>query len=94
MSSKLENESVTFRIAGDILLAMRQLSQENGVSINTLVNNVLRSYVDWESIAVKAGFGVFQKQVVKEAISALDQQTLGEIALSTADSYKDICCFS
>jgi hypothetical protein len=90
VSSKLENESITFRISGDILLALRQLSQEEGMSLNTLVNNVLRSYIDWESIAVKAGFGVFQKEVVRQAINALDEPTLTSIAANTADAYKDM----
>jgi hypothetical protein len=90
MSAKLENESITFRVSGDILLALRQLSQEGGMSLNTLVNNVLRSYVDWESIAVKAGFGVFQKEVVREAIDALDEPALDRIATKTADAYKDM----
>ena len=90
MSAKLENESVTFRISGDILLAMRQMSQERGVSLNTLVNNVLKSYVDWESNAVKAGFGVFQREVVREAIGSLDENTLRKIAANTASTYKDM----
>ncbi len=90
MTSKLENESITFRISGDILLALRQLSEEGGMSLNTVVNNVLRSYIDWESIAVKAGFGVFQKDVVKEAITCLDEPTLVRIAANNASEYKDM----
>jgi hypothetical protein len=90
VSGKLENESITFRVSGDILLALRQLSHEEGMSLNTLVNNVLRSYIDWESIAVKAGFGVFQKEIVREAIDALDEAALNKIAANTADAYKDM----
>jgi hypothetical protein len=90
MTTKLENESITFRISGDILLALRQLTEEGGMSLNTLVNNVLRSYIDWESIAVKAGFGVFQKDVIREAISCLDESTLAKIAANNASAYKDM----
>jgi hypothetical protein len=38
----------------------------------------------------KGGFGVFQREVVKEAINSLDEDTLKKIAANTADTYKDM----
>lgn len=89
MGQGSSNESITFRINSNYLSELRRLADEDKISLNTLVNQILKSYVDWESVAVKAGFAVFQREVVKELFNAVDQNTLQQIAMRTADKSKD-----
>lgn len=49
----------------------------------------MRSYVDWERFALRAGFAVFQKELVKEMINPLDEKSLNRIASKTGDAYAD-----
>ena len=84
-----DNERITFRIESETLNVLKQLADEEGISTNTLVNIILRSYVDWEQLALGAGFAVFQKEMVKEMIASLDQGSIEQIAIKTATAYAE-----
>lgn len=88
--SKDSNESITFRIDSRKLEVLRGNAQENQVSLNTLVNQILTSYIEWDMIAVKAGYATLQKDILREVFNAVDEETLKKIAVKTADSSKDL----
>ncbi|MEO9295417.1 MAG: hypothetical protein ABI347_07440 [Nitrososphaera sp.] len=70
------NESVTFRIDSRKLETLRGDAEENQISLNTLVNQVLTSYIEWDMVAAKAGYAVFQKDALKELFNATNEETL------------------
>jgi hypothetical protein len=84
------NESITFRIESRKLKTLRDNALENQVSLNTLVNQILTAYTEWDMIAIKAGYATLPKNVLKELFNAIDEETLLKIAAMTADSSKDI----
>ena len=66
---------------------LKKLADEEGVSTNTLVNIILRNYIEWDRFALGAGFAVFQKEMVKAMVGLLDEESLNRIASKTADAY-------
>lgn len=47
--------TMTFRIDESILNVLKEESERKDISLNTLVNHVLKQYVDWDMYAAKAG---------------------------------------
>lgn len=84
------NESVTFRIDSRKLETLRADAEENQISLNTLVNQVLTNYIEWDMVAAKAGYAVFQKDALKELFNATNEETLKRIASQSASSSKDM----
>ena len=84
------NESVTFRIDSRKLETLRADAEENQVSLNTLVNQVLTNYIEWDMVAAKAGYAVFQKDALKELFNAANEETLKRIASQSVSSSKDM----
>ena len=90
VSKSSPNESITFRIDSQKLKTLRECAEENQVSLNTLVNQILTGYIEWDMVAVKAGYATIQKDILREMFDAVDDETLKDVALKTADSSKDI----
>lgn len=84
------NESITFRIDSQKLKVLRESADESQVSLNTLVNQILTSYIEWDMVAVRAGYAVMQKDILKEMFATTDDETLRKIATKSADASKDI----
>jgi hypothetical protein len=87
---KSEKLSVTFRIDDNDVESLRKLAAEERISLNTLVNQILSSYLEWEFIAAKAGFAPMQKSVLKDLFDKLSEEDLKEIAIRAADSLQDL----
>jgi hypothetical protein len=52
---KRQTESLTLRIEKEMLDDLRKESEQKTVSINTLVNQIIKSYIKWYSPAQRAG---------------------------------------
>jgi antitoxin component of RelBE/YafQ-DinJ toxin-antitoxin module len=83
------NSSITFRINDDSIDKLRKLAEEEGMSLNTLVNRILDSYLEWEFIAPRVGFAPMQKSVLKALFDRVPEDQLKEIAIRAADSFED-----
>lgn len=90
VSKSSPNESITFRIDSQKLKTLRECADENQVSLNTLVNQILTGYIEWDMVAVKAGYATIQKDILKEMFEAVDDEALKAVAARTADSSKDV----
>ncbi len=83
------NSSITFRINDESIDKLRKLAEEEGMSLNTLVNRILESYLEWEFIAPRVGFAPMQKSVLKALFDRVPEDQLKEIAIEAADSFED-----
>jgi hypothetical protein len=83
------NVSITFRIDSKELNLLRIIAADEGISVNQLVSQTLKAYLEWESVATKAGMSVIQKEILKGFISSVPDDELKRIATSTADSFAD-----
>ncbi|HJU14028.1 MAG TPA: hypothetical protein VJ792_06180, partial [Candidatus Nitrosotalea sp.] len=85
-----EKYSVTFRLDNAVLNRLRTLAKHEGISLNTLANQVFRNFVEWDATATKAGWLVFHKTALREIINSVDEDTLEKLAVQTADYVKDV----
>ena len=87
MSEK--NVSVTFRISSEDVSALRDLAEEGEISLNTLVSQVIRSFLEWDSTASKTGMVPMQKDILRELFSYVPDEELKKMAVRTADNFAD-----
>lgn len=85
-----EKYSVTFRLDNAVLSRLRIIAKHEGISLNTLANQVFKNFVDWDATATKAGWLVFHKTALKEIINNVNEDTLKKLAVQTADYVKDV----
>lgn len=78
--TKSNNESITFRVYSDAMDRLRKEAGEKDISVNTLVNQLLRGHVEWHSIAAKAGFISVRKGFVKTMIDKFSDQEVKMLA--------------
>lgn len=87
---KGKTENVSLRLSSDIVNLLKEDAEAERVSLNTLANQILNSYAEWDRTAVKAGWGVLQKDVLKEIMNELSEEAIIKIAIRTASYTKDI----
>jgi hypothetical protein len=73
---KIESESITFRIERSILGELRSEADQKMESVNTLVNQIIKSYVQWHKPARKAGLGYFSKVLVSQSMDYLTDEQI------------------
>ncbi len=83
------NSSITFRLKDQAIDDLKKRSEEEGLSLNNLVNKVLDSYLEWECFAAKVGFIPMQKSVLRNLLDSLSEGQIKEIAIAAADSFED-----
>lgn len=69
-SSKLnkynKTTTMTFRIDENVMMKLRKESNQREISINTLVNQTLKRFVEWDMFEPKVGMVTLAKPVVAE----------------------------
>jgi len=81
--------SITFRVDNDRILFLKKLADEEGTTLNALVNTILKSYLEWEFISAKAGFAPTQKCVLRALFEKMTEQELNELAIKAANDFRD-----
>ena len=90
MTVKNAKKNATFRIDPDVLKKLQTESNQHVVSLNSLVNQILRGYITWEKQASKSGWILMHKKVIQSFIKELDEKTISKIAAPVAkDVMKD-----
>ncbi|MGQ0638369.1 MAG: hypothetical protein ACT4N1_03275 [Nitrososphaerota archaeon] len=79
-----EKEHVSFRIEKDILDKLKFEANETSISLNTLINQVLRLYCDWYSLAPKSGTIPYLKSMIRDMIEEIDVDRLNILAKTAA----------
>jgi hypothetical protein len=75
-----KSESVTFRIDSKVLKNLRHEAEQKDVSPNTLVNQIIKEHVNWNSNAAKAGFISVRRPFVSKVIKCLPEQEIISLA--------------
>ena len=73
---KSESESITFRLDRSVLDELRQEATQKMESINTLVNQIVKSYMQWHKPAKKAGLAYFSKVLMTELLDSLSDDQI------------------
>jgi hypothetical protein len=75
-----KSESVTFRIDSKALKNLRRAAEQKDISTNTLVNQIIKDYLNWYSNAAKAGFISVRRPFVSKVIKYLPEQEIISLA--------------
>ncbi len=81
---KKTTEGVTFRIPSTSVGELREESSEEQVSLNTLVNQILKNHLDWHRDAGQAKLYHFPRSAMSRIIGKLTQEELSEVAVDIA----------
>lgn len=85
-SKKLPTEHASFRINKKTLESLKSVSREEHLSLNTYVNRIFDSHLNWDLFAHEVGWVVMLKSALKEIIKTIDNETLVQISKTVAES--------
>ena len=74
----------TFRLPKEKLEQLRKVSQTKNVTPNTLVNQIIKSYLDWHSMAADAKLYYLPKSFLIRLLNELTDGELNELARDVA----------
>lgn len=57
---KQTTEGITFRIPSSSINQLREESKKKQISLNMLVNQIIREHLDWHTFAAPADYFIFQ----------------------------------
>jgi len=93
-STKKSNKGVTFRLSTEKLKQLRKAANAKNISPNTLFNQIIKSYLDWHSLAAHAKLYYLPKSFLVRLLNELTNDELNELAQDTAkNELVDICLF-
>jgi hypothetical protein len=72
--------TVTFRINRKVIESLRKQSEESGISMNALVNQVLRHYMEWYSFELRVGMIPFPKAVLGKIFAEMEADQIAKLA--------------
>ena len=81
---KKTSEGVTFRIPSNTVHELRKESNKKQVSLNTLVNQILKEHLDWHTYAAQARLYHVPRSSMSRIIDKLTEEELSEVAVTIA----------
>lgn len=89
--SQKKTETSTFRIEKEILEKLRVDADEEKISLNALVNQVLSQHIEWDAPAKKSGFVPLPKILLMKVMNYLtDEQIVQVSEYMVKNEIKDI----
>lgn len=73
------SESITLRFDKTVLDALREEAEQRMESVNTLLNQIVKSYVNWHKPAKNAGLLYINKILYKELVESLSEEQIKKI---------------
>jgi hypothetical protein len=86
VTNRKKTTTMTFRIDEHILSLLKKEAERRDVSLNILVNHVLKQYVEWDMYACKAGMVPVAKPVVSALFDKMTPQETIELASKVGQS--------
>jgi len=75
--AKRNKKSITLSVEKAVLDELQQEAEQKMESVNTLVNQIIKSYLQWHKPAKKAGLGYLSKTLMAKSINHLtDEQVI------------------
>ncbi|HEU5120840.1 MAG TPA: hypothetical protein VFT71_07605 [Candidatus Nitrosocosmicus sp.] len=86
--------TMTFRIDENVLKILRSESERNQITLNSLVNQLLKRYVEWDMYAPKVGLIPIAKPIVFQLFSKMSKEDISTMAKEIGkDVVHDIALF-
>jgi hypothetical protein len=78
--------TITLRIDTEVMQSLYNKAGQDDISLNALVNQVLKRYVEWNMYEAKAGMIPLPKPVAKELFQRLGREDIIKMAKGVAKS--------
>ncbi len=88
--TKKATKTASFRIDGSLLDTLVEDSKTKQISLNTLVNQILREYVEWYANAPKVGYLVVRKSLMSAMLEKFNEDQIRQLAKLTAKQSREI----
>jgi hypothetical protein len=86
--------TITFRINTSILNVLRQESEAKETSLNSLLNQLLKHYVEWDTFERRIGMIPFPKNVISAIFAEMTEEQITRLATSVGkDTAIDMAIF-
>ena len=80
--SRRGSTSLTFRLEHNSAEKLRDEAQKQGISLNSLVNQVIHNFFEWHMFEPKIGLVPIFKPVVKEVFMKISKEEIRQIAVT------------
>jgi hypothetical protein len=85
---------MTFRIYENLIRKLRIEAEDQGISLNILVNQILKRYIEWDNYEPKVGLIPIAKPVLIQLFENINEDKIVEIATNVGrNTVKDIAIF-
>jgi hypothetical protein len=85
---------MTFRFNENFMKKLKEDAEDHEISLNTLVNQIFRRYVEWDSYEPKVGMIPIAKPIVIQLFESISEDKIIEIATKIGrNAVKDIALF-
>jgi hypothetical protein len=81
---KQTTEGVTFRIPSSSITQLREESKKKQVSLNTLVNQIIKDHLDWHASAAQAKMFHVPRATFSRIVDKLTEEELSKFAVTIA----------
>ena len=81
---KQTTEGITFRIPSSSINQLRKESKKKQVSLNTLVNQILKDHLDWHTYAAQARMFSVSRSTFSRLVDSLTEEELSQLAVTIA----------
>ncbi|HJT48902.1 MAG TPA: hypothetical protein VJ729_12035 [Nitrososphaeraceae archaeon] len=78
-----DTTSLTFRLEQGSVNKLRDEAQKQGVSINSLVSQIINNFFDWHIFEQQVGFVPILKPVVRELYTSMSKEKILQIVANT-----------
>jgi hypothetical protein len=82
-------EPATFRFDKTVLDQLRREAEQKQISLNTLLNQIVKSHTEWHAKAITAGFMPVRKKLITRLFDSLTEEQIGTIASSLSQDLSE-----
>lgn len=75
-------QAATFRLDKAVLDQLRLEAEQKQINLNTLVNQIVRSHIEWHANAAKAGFIPVRRYLIRRLFDPLTQEQIDTLGTS------------
>jgi hypothetical protein len=80
-----DTHTISFRLEAEGFEKLQQEASNQGISINSLINHIIKNYFEWHIFEPKIGFVPILKPVVEKVFTTISEEQIAQIAASTAN---------
>jgi len=84
MLTKCSSNCITFRIPTEKLNHLRKELETKQISLNTLINQLIKEHIDWHGLAAQAKLYYLPKPFLMRIVNQHTEEQLRELARDTA----------